>query len=423
MAAVHFGAPASPVGQLQQQSPGGTKPGQGGIMTKGKAVFGLVVMLALAVGAARTGMLGNTDELAKWFPPIKWFAGDHAVAQSPQAGPRPVAVEVATAIGKKTPVLVEALGNVTTIASVAVKPRIDDEIVGIHFTDGAFVKQGDLLVTLDPRSLQAQITQAEAAIARDQAQLEMAERDLRRYSELVGKGATPQLNVDNARTQGDTQRASIRMDNAVLENLKVQLSFCFIRAPISGRISQAAVKVGNFARSADVVPIATINQIAPIYVTFLVSQRTLPDIRVALAEGEATVEAIIPGETRVGRGRVSMIENTVDPTTGMVTIRATMPNQDDLLWPGTLVSARLTLRTEDSVVVPSLAVQVSQQGNFVYLVKDNVATVTPVKVARSLGAETVIESGLKAGDVVVTDGHLLLTDKARVAVRERKSGA
>jgi multidrug efflux system membrane fusion protein len=171
------------------------------------------------------------------------------------------------------------------------------------------------------------------------------------------------------------------------------------------------------------VPIATINQIAPIYVTFLVSQRTLPDIRVALAEGEATVEAIIPGETRVGRGRVSMIENTVDPTTGMVTIRATMPNQDDLLWPGTLVSARLTLRTEDSVVVPSLAVQVSQQGNFVYLVKDNVATVTPVKVARSLGAETVIESGLKAGDVVVTDGHLLLTDKARVAIRERKSGA
>jgi RND family efflux transporter MFP subunit len=391
-------------------------------MTKGKAVVGLVVVLALAVGAARSGMLGDTDELAKRFPPLKWLVGDHTVAQAPQAGPRAVAVEVATAVMKKTPVLVEALGNVTTIASVAVKPRIDDEIVGIHFTDGAFVKQGDLLVTLDPRSLQAQITQAEAAVARDQAQLEMAERDLRRYSELVGKGATPQLNVDNARTQGDTLRASIRADNAALENLKVQLSFCFVRAPISGRISMAAVKVGNFARSADLVPIATINQIAPIYVTFLVSQRSLPEIRVALAEGEAMVDAVIPGETRVGRGRVSMIENTVDPTTGMVTIRATMPNQDDLLWPGTLVTARLTLRTEDSVVVPSLAVQVSQQGNFVYLVKDNVATVTPVKVARSLGAETVIESGLKAGDVVVTDGHLLLTDKARVAIRERKPG-
>ncbi len=216
-------------------------------------------------------------------------------AQSQQAGPRPVAVEVATAVKKKTPLLVEALGNVTTIASVAVKPRIDDEIVGIHFADGAFVKQGDLLVTLDTRALQAQIAQAEANVARDQAQLEMAERDFRRYTELVGKGATPQINVDNARTQGDTLRAAIKADNAALENLKVQLSYCFIRAPISGRISQASVKVGNFARSADLVPIATINQIAPVYVTFLVSQRSLPEIRLAMAEGEATVEAVVPG--------------------------------------------------------------------------------------------------------------------------------
>jgi membrane fusion protein, multidrug efflux system len=276
---------------------------------------------------------------------------------------------------------------------------------------------------LDPRMLQAQISQAEAQIARDQAQLEMAERDLRRYSELVGKGATPQVNVDNARTAGDTYRAAIRADNAVVENLKVQLSFCFIRAPISGRISQASVKVGNFARSADPVPIATINQIAPIYVSFMASQRSLPDIRIAMAEGAAGVEAIIPGESRTAAGRVSMIENTVDPTTGMATVRATMPNEDELLWPGTLVTAHLTLRTEDAVVVPSLAVQVSQQGNFVYVVRDNVAIVTPVKVARSLGSETVIESGLQENDVVVTDGHLLLTDKARVAVRERKPGA
>jgi multidrug efflux system membrane fusion protein len=129
-------------------------------MTKGKAVFGLVVLLALAGGAARSGMLGNPDELAKWFPPLKWFAG--TATQPQQAGPRAVAVEVATAVKKKTPVLLEALGNVTTIASVAVKTRIDNEIVGIHFTDGAFVKKGDLLVTLDPRTLQAQIAQAEA---------------------------------------------------------------------------------------------------------------------------------------------------------------------------------------------------------------------------------------------------------------------
>jgi RND family efflux transporter MFP subunit len=391
-------------------------------MTKGKAVFGLVVLLALAGGTARSGMLGNPDELAKWFPPLKWFAGGNAAAQT-QQGPRAVAVEVATAVRKKTPVLLEALGNVTTIASVAVKTRIDNEIVGIHFTDGAFVNKGDLLVTLDPRTLQAQIAQAEANVARDQAQLEMAERDFRRYTELVGKGATPQLNVDNAKTQGDTFRAAIKADNAALENLKVQLSFCFIRAAISGRISQASVKVGNFARSADTVPIATINQMAPVYVTMMVPQGSLPDLRIAMAESDTSVEAIIPGETRRARGTIAMIENAVDPTTGMATVRAVMPNEDELLWPGTLVTSQVTLRTENAVVVPTLAVQVSQQGNYVFVVKDNVATVTPVKVARLLGAESVIESGLNEGDVVVTDGHLLLTNGARVTVRQRKAGA
>jgi membrane fusion protein, multidrug efflux system len=391
-------------------------------MTKGKAVFGLVVLLALAGGTASSGMLGNPDELAKWFPPLKWFAGGNAAAQT-QQGPRAVAVEVATAVKKKTPVLLEALGNVTTIASVAVKTRIDNEIVGIHFTDGAFVNKGDLLVTLDPRTLQAQIAQAEANVARDQAQLEMAERDFRRYTELVGKGATPQLNVDNAKTQGDTFRAAIKADNAALENLKVQLSFCFIRAAISGRISQASVKVGNFARSADTVPIATINQMAPVYVTMMVPQGSLPDLRIAMAESDTSVEAIIPGETRRARGTIAMIENAVDPTTGMATVRAVMPNEDELLWPGTLVTSQVTLRTENAVVVPTLAVQVSQQGNYVFVVKDNVATVTPVKVARLLGAESVIESGLNEGDVVVTDGHLLLTNGARVTVRQRKAGA
>jgi RND family efflux transporter MFP subunit len=367
-------------------------------------------------------MLGNPDELAKWFPPLKWFAGGNAAAQT-QQGPRAVAVEVATAVKKKTPVLLEALGNVTTIANVAVKTRIDNEIVGIHFTDGAFVNKGDLLVTLDPRTLQAQIAQAEANVARDQAQLEMAERDFRRYTELVGKGATPQLNVDNAKTQGDTFRAAIKADNAALENLKVQLSFCFIRAAISGRISQASVKVGNFARSADTVPIATINQMAPVYVTMMVPQGSLPDLRIAMAESDTSVEAIIPGETRRARGTIAMIENAVDPTTGMATVRAVMPNEDELLWPGTLVTSQVTLRTENAVVVPTLAVQVSQQGNYVFVVKDNVATVTPVKVARLLGAESVIESGLNEGDVVVTDGHLLLTNGARVTVRQRKAGA
>src|SRR5262249_3459671 len=131
----------------------------------------------------------------------------------------------------------------------------------------------------------------------------------------------------------------------------------------------------------------------------------------------------VPGGKRSARGTVAMIENAVDATTGMATARASIPNADELLWPGTLVSVQITLRTEDAVVVPTPAIQVSQQGNFVYVVKDNVATVTPVKVARLLGAEAVIESGVSDGDVVVTDGHLLLTNGSRVTVRERKAGA
>jgi multidrug efflux system membrane fusion protein len=154
-----------------------------------------------------------------------------------------------------------------------------------------------------------------------------------------------------------------------------------------------------------------------------VPQRSLPDLRLALAEGVASVDVIIPGETSQAHGRVAMVENTVDPTSGMVTVRAVMPNDDELLWPGTLVNVQTTVRTEDAVVVPSDAVQVSQQGPFVFVVRDNIATVTPVTVARLLGADTVIESGLAGGDVVVTDGHLLLTNGARVTIHESKPEA
>ena len=393
-------------------------------MTRSKGLFGLAVVAAVGWAAA-SGRLGNTEELAKWFPPLGWFTGDKAVAQAPEGRPgqRTVAVEVGQAVKKKTPVTLDSLGNVTTIASVAVKPRIDSEIVGIHFSDGAFVNRGDLLVTLDSRAIEAQIAQAEGNLARDNAQLAGAERDLRRNSELLAKGAGPQLNVENSKTQAESFRAAVQADLAALENLKVQLSYCSIRAPISGRISQAAVKVGNFVRQADTAPIATINQLAPIYVTFTVAQRMLPDLRIAMAETGASVDVTIPGEKRHANGVVAMVENAVDATTGMATVRASVPNANELLWPGTLVSVVVTLRTEDAIVVPAAAVQVSQQGNFVYLVKDNVATVTPVKVARLLGPETVIESGLNDGDVVVTDGHLLLTNGARVTVREHKAGA
>ena len=344
-----------------------------------------------------------------------------AIAQAPQS-PRPVAVEVGTAAKKNMPVLLEGIGNVTTMASVAVKSRLDNEIVGVHFADGAKVNKGDLLFTLDTRAIEAQMRQVEGNIARDQAQLDGAARDVRRYTELVSKAATPVTNLENAQTQVATFSGALKADQAALENLRVQLTYCSIRAPITGRISMASVKVGNFVRSADTAPMAVINQISPVYVTFTIPQKNLPDIRHALAAETANVEIIVPGESKRATGVVTMIENAVDIATGMAMVRATMPNEDELLWPGTLVTAQMTMRTENAVAVPSAAVQVSQSGPFVYVVKDRKATVVPVKIARVVGGETVLSEGLTGGETVVTEGHLLLTDGAAVTVRERKAG-
>ena len=401
-------------------------------MTRGRALFWLLVVVpALAGGAIAVRLLDKPDEVAKWFALVKWIGSERTAGSAGGTSARSVLVEVATAVKKKTPVLIEALGTVTTMASVAVKTRIDNQIVGIHFDDGAYVKEGDLLVTFDSRSLEAQIAQAEGNLARNRALWAGADRDLRRASELAAKGAGPQTNVENLQTQFDMYNAAMKADLAAVENLKVQLSYCTIRAPISGRISQAALSEGNLVRAADTFPIATINQIAPIYVTFRVAQRSLPDVRAALAQDIASVDVIVPRiqtgpadrvPPPLAQGQVTMIENTVDPATGMATVRATMPNDDELLWPGALVNVQATIRVEEAVIVPSSAVQVSQQGPYVFVVRDNIATVIRVKVARLLGAETVIETGLDEGDVVVTDGHLLLTDRARVNIREAKTG-
>lgn len=344
------------------------------------------------------------------------------MAQAPAGGPRPVAVEVARAVRKPVPMRVEALGTVTPIKSVAIKARLETVITDVHFRDGAEVKEGDLLFTLDSRQIEAEIKRVEAIIAGAQAQLRQAERDVERYNELVAKNATTQVTLNNAQTQVNISRATAESNTATLQNLKVQLDFTKIRAAISGRISAANVKVGNFVRPSDTGSLATIIQLAPIYVTFMVPQRTQPDVRQALAAESGTVEAVVPGEQRRATGQVTMIENTVDTATGMLAVRATMPNVDELLWPGSLVSTELTLRIDDAIVVPTSAVQVGQAGNFVFVVRDNVASVRPVKVARTFGAESVIESGLEGGEVVVTDGQLLLTNGARVAARQPKAG-
>lgn len=379
-------------------------------MTKRTWLVGVAIVLALAGGGVVTRDI--------WNPP-------GAVAQAPRPNPQARGVPVITAVAekKKVPLQVELLGTVTPIASVAIKSRLETEIVGVHFNDGAMVKQGDLLFTLDGRAIEAQIRDLDAVLVSAKAQLDQNERDLERYLELVAKNATTQVQVNNTRTQVNVTRALASSTTAKIENLKVQLSYCTIRAPIAGRASMAAVKVGNFVRPADLAPLATIIQIAPVYVAFALPQNNLPALREALAAETATIQAIIPGEKRRASGHVSMIENTIDAGTGTVIVRATMPNADGLLWPGTLVRAQLTFREETAVVVPPTAVQQSQTGSFVFVVKDGVATVQPVKVARAQQNETVLESGLQGGETVVTDGQLRLTNGARVAPRSASAPA
>ncbi|MDI2052552.1 MULTISPECIES: efflux RND transporter periplasmic adaptor subunit [Bradyrhizobium] len=368
-----------------------------------------VAVLGIAAGAA-------------YMTRTSWMGGGAATAQG-TARPRVVSVDLAKAERKSVPVDVDAIGQVTPVSSVALKSRLETTIVSVHFEDGAKVNEGDLLFTLDARQIDAQIEQAEGVLARDQAQLEGAQRDLRRYTELVGKGATTQVNLDNAKTQSDVLIGTIKADRFALENLRVQKSYTVIRAPFAGRISAANVKVGNFVRPADTQPLAVINQMAPVYVTFAIPQRALVDLRDAMGKGDSKVIATIPGHQRSERGKVAMVENAVDATTGMVTVRGIMNNESETLWPGTIVQTKLIIRSEDAVVVPTVAVQRSQNGNFVFVVRDGVAKVQPVKVDRTFQGSSVISDGLAGDESVVVDGQLLLSEGSRVELRARKAGA
>ncbi|WP_375780919.1 efflux RND transporter periplasmic adaptor subunit [Bradyrhizobium sp. ma5] len=368
-----------------------------------------VAVLGIAAGAA-------------YMTRASWMGGGAATSQG-TARPRVVSVDLAKAERRSVPVDVDAIGQVTPISSVALKSRLETTIVSVHFEDGARVNEGDLLFMLDARQIDAQIEQAEGVLARDQAQFEGAQRDLRRYTELVGKGATTQVNLDNAKTQSDVLIGTIKADQFALENLRVQKSYTVIRAPFAGRISAANVKVGNFVRPADTQPLAVINQMAPVYVTFAIPQRALVDLRDAMGKDDPKVIATIPGHQRSESGKVAMVENAVDATTGMVTVRGIMNNANETLWPGTIVQTKLIIRSEDAVVVPTVAVQRSQNGNFVFVVQDGVAKVRPVKVDRTFQGSSVISDGLAGDESIVVDGQLLLSEGSRVELRARKAGA
>ena len=443
-------------------------------MTRGKVVVGVVALCLVALAASyspqtaerlipgagtKAGQLraalpdalfARLDDVLpaavkSWLPaePEKKVAGTAAGAtgqprasgaggNAPAAGgapPRPpVSVIVGQAVRKLVPVRIDAIGTVQPMASVSLRSRVDTQIDQILVGDGAPVKAGEMLVKLDSRQVEAQLRQAEATLAKDRATLEQNIRDVTRFTELVATQATTKINLDNAKTAVATTRASIQGDEAAVDNLRVQITFYSIRAPISGRVGTFTTKAGNIARQGEAATaLATINQTSPIYVVFSVPQRNLGDLREAMASPDAKVEATPQGSKKSAFGKVSVIDNAIDAATGTISIRAQFENADEMLWPGQLCNIRVTLRVEpNTLTVPREAVQVGQTGNYVFVVEDGVAKVRSVTVARIQDTDTIITDGLKGGETVVTEGALLLSNNARVEIRnapEKKSAS
>jgi RND family efflux transporter MFP subunit len=352
-------------------------------------------------------------------------AGVGAPTPAPPSKP-PVVVVVGHAARKDLPWKLDEIGTAQAIASVALRPHFDATVDKVLVADGAAVKAGETLIELDARQVRAQIDGAKAQLAKDQAALDQAQRDVTRYTDLVARGATPQLNLDNARTAEATSRAAILGDQAAIENLEVQLGWYTVAAPISGRVGVVSIKQGNIAKASDNSAngvFATINQISPIYVAFSVQQSLLPALHQAMAEG-AVVEATPQGSKQRAPGKLALVDNSVDPTTGTIVAHAIFDNPDEVLWPGQLCDLTLTLRTEPNVVVvPREAVLIGQAGNYVFTVLDGAAHLRPVEVGRSQDGETIVLKGLAGDETVVVDGALLLTEGAKVAARNAGGGA
>ena len=332
----------------------------------------------------------------------------------------PASVVVGQAQRRTIPVRIDTLGTTQPVSTVVLRSRVDSQIDKILVADGALVHAGDILVKLDARQLVAQIHQAEAAVAKDQAQLEQAKRDVERYSALVAKQAGTQINLDTAATQVASLNAAILGDQAALDNLKVQLTYFTITAPITGRIGTIAMKEGNLARAGEAgTALATINQINPIYVSFSVRQNLLPDLRKALDQNVGNILATPQGSSTPARGKIAVIDNTIDASTGTISVKAVFENKDEILWPGQLCSVRINLRDEPNVVtVPHSAVQSGQIGNFVFVIEDGKARLVPVAADVNVDDDTVITAGLNGNETVVTEGALLLTNGAAVNIRQ-----
>jgi len=323
-----------------------------------------------------------------------------------------VPVQVAVAVQQDMPRRIESIGAVQALRTVSVKSQVDGVIAQLHFQEGDEVQAGDLLARLDQRPFENSLRSARAELANARATASQAQADFERYEKLDAQAAISKAEYIQYVTGNEIARAQVQAREAAVANAELQLSYTEIRAPISGRAGQRLLHEGALVKANDnSFPIVTINQLAPVAVAYAVPEAALDEIRTALAAGQVAVSATERASgIKRENGRLQFIDNTVDPTTGMITLKALFPNEDQALWPGRFVYVvTQTGLDKGAIVVPSTAVQNSQSGSTVYVLKpDQTVDLRPVKVARVDHDNTLIADGVKAGEVVVTDGQLRL---------------
>jgi multidrug efflux system membrane fusion protein len=334
-------------------------------------------------------------------------------------GPNSVPVTIAVAVKKDMPVSVRSIGNVQAYQAVSIKSQINSQITEVHFKQGEDVKEGDLLFDLDRRQLEADLRRAQNSLLRDDAQAKNNRVQAERYAKLLKEGVVAQQQYDLFVSTAEASDAGVAADKDAVEYAKVQLQYTKIYAPISGRTGDLMVDLGNLVKAND-VPLVTINQITPIYVNFSIPEQQLSDLKRYSNESSLHVQAVIAGQAdQPIEGKLSFIDNSVDPNTGTIKVKGTFTNPDRRLWPGQFVDVVLTLTTQpNAIVIPSQAVQTGQQGQFVFVIKpDNTADMRPVTVKRTVGPESVVETGLQAGDRVVIDGQIRLIKGSKVEIK------
>jgi multidrug efflux system membrane fusion protein len=359
-------------------------------------------------------------------PRIIGTVAPSAEAQSPPPSAPGVPVTAGTVATADVPVFLNAIGTVQAFNMVTIKSRVDGQIVKVAFAEGQDVKAGSPLIQIDPRPFQAALDQAQAAKAKDEAQLASAQQDLARYSQLVGTGYQTRQSYDQQKATVAQLQASIKGDEAQIENARLNLGYADIRAPIDGRLGIRMVDAGNMVRATDSTGLVTISQLKPIFVSFTVPQENLHKIHEKQAAGDLTAYAYGgDNKTQLAEGKLSVIDNAIDQPTGTIRLKATFANVDERLWPGEFVNVRLILSVRKGApTVPAQTVQDGPTGQYAYVIKeDGTVERRPVEVAAVQDGLAVISKGLSPGDRVVVEGQYRLTNGARVKVEGTAPGA